>query len=339
MRIAPVRPRPWRRLALASLALHCLGGTPPAPVCVRVGPSSLDAEQIGARLAALPAFRRAALAARPEELVVRFTDEVLVPELLLAAEAQRRQLTSSPAGAAATREVLRAALVSALRAEIAQHEPITDAEIVARYEAERARFHRPLRIRIWRILVEDELAAREILAAARGVNGPSRWSELARTRSRDPATAMRKGDLGFVHPDGKTDVPTVRVDPALYAAVAPLRDGELCPEILREGSRFAVVWRRGSLAAEQRSLAEATPSLRAALEQERLTLKLSRLIAALERRHVVRGAPELLERLGELPITPPELLPPPILSAARPHVAPTPPARSAAPTPTDLGLR
>ncbi len=308
-----------------------LAADAPAP-CVRVGALSVSAAAVAERLAALPDYQRRALAPSPEELPRRFVETALVPELLLTAEAQRRRLAESSAATASVREVLRAALVEDLRRELRQRSPITDAEVERYYDAHRTRFQRPSRLRIWRILVANAAEAAEILAVARGPGGPQRWSDLARERSRDKSTAMRKGDLGFVRPDGTTDAPTVRVAPALYEAAARVPDGELVPEPVPEGTHLAVVWRRGSLAAVEEPLGVAAPRIRAALEREQLDQAVKRLVADLRASHLTLGDAAALEALPALPAPDVLGLPPPVLSAVAP-------ARSGAPEPTDRGLR
>jgi hypothetical protein len=53
--------------------------------------------------------------------------------------------------------------------------------------------------------------------------------------------------LGFVWPDGSTDVPQVSAEKILYEKALQLQDGEVLREAIPEGKRFAVLWRRGSL--------------------------------------------------------------------------------------------
>jgi len=330
-----MRRRPWSSrllwVILAAMATPGLAADRSAP-CVRVGALTATPADVAARLAALPDFQRRALAPNPAELPRRFVDAVLVPELLLTAEAHRRHLAESPAAAPSVREVLRAALVEAQRRDLAVQHPISDAEVARYYEAHRDQFRRPQRLRLWRILVDDAAQAAAVLAAVPGPGGPQRWGELARARSLDATTAMRRGDLGFVRPDGTTDAPTVRVDPALYAAAAKVRDGELVPVPVPEGGRLAVLWRRGSLAAVDEPLAAAAPRIRAALERERLDQAMRTLVAELRARHLTLGDETALEALGKLPAPDALSLPPPVLSAVAP-------ARSGAPEPTDRGLR
>src|SRR5690606_33712253 len=113
-------------------------------------------------------------------------------------------------------------------------------------------FVKPLRVRIFRILVKTEQAALEILAKLGATTSISDFRKLARDHSVDKATNERGGDLGFVWPDGSSDVPQVSADPALYAAAIELADGEFSKSPIAEGDHFAVLWRRGSLPATAR---------------------------------------------------------------------------------------
>ncbi|MBN2194070.1 MAG: peptidyl-prolyl cis-trans isomerase [Polyangiaceae bacterium] len=331
MRVPSRSPSTWRLLVVASLAPGLSAAADDVP-CVRVGPLTASARAIEERLAELPEFQRRSLAPLAEDIPHRFLDTVLVPELLLAAEARRRGLGDSPMAADAIRETLRRALVDDLRRELAAKNPVTAADIERYYTSNRERFERPQRLRVWRILVDDDAAARAVLAAARGVDGPRRWSELARERSRDKATAMRKGELGFIYPDGRTDVPTVRVDPALFAAAAEVRDGELVPEPVPEGKYLAVVWRRGTLPATHPPRSEVDPIIRGALERERLDREVRRLITSLRTKHLELGDPAALELVPSLPQPEAPALPPPVLSVVAPQT-------SGGPQPTDRGLR
>ena len=274
------------------------------PVVLTVGSTQLRVADVQSRLAALPAFQRRTLGETPDQIRKNFLHRVLVPELLHAVEAQRRGLGKQDAAVAARiNEVLRQAMERALRDRLLREDPPTDEELERYYETNRARYQTPRRIRIWRILVSDEKLARQIIADAQGPNGVAKWSRYARRESKDKATAMRKGELGFVRPDGRTDVPRVRVDPALFAAADTVADGELVPDPVKEGDRFAAVWRRGSLPAVSRSLQQELPALRATLLRRKLQRALDGLVAELRKTHVTRFDESWLEHL---PIRPPD---------------------------------
>jgi peptidyl-prolyl cis-trans isomerase C len=256
-------------------------GDAAAPVLV--GPQSVSLGELEARFGALTREELRSFGPAPGEARLAFGERVLVPELLLLAEAERLRLPEEPG----TRARLRQALFEALAAEERQRLPApSDEEMAASYAEHRREFERPERVALWRILVATEAEARDILEKVRGAGGPERWRALAREKSLDTATRERGGDLGFVHPDGRTDVPELRVDPALYAAARGIADGELVAVPVAEGDRHAVVWRRGSLRAERVSLEAARPTLERLIQERKLTARLDGLVAELSRASV-----------------------------------------------------
>jgi peptidyl-prolyl cis-trans isomerase C len=256
----------------------------------------MRASDVTRRLAAMPAFQRATLGHTPEEIRKRFAETVLVPEMLHGAEAERRQLGSGAPVREEVRDALRRALIESLRQE-ALTAGIAQPELAAYYDSHRDDYQKPERIRIFRILVDDEGLARKILAEAKGQGGPERFSRLARDHSVDAATKLRSGALGFVLPDGRTDVPQLTVDPALYSAASKVRDGDLCPSPVREGPHFAVVWRRGTLPAMDRSLEAERAAITALLVRERVDHAVTTLLGELRKRDVHGENPALLDAL------------------------------------------
>jgi peptidyl-prolyl cis-trans isomerase C len=269
-------------LLLGSSAVFAADSKPVA----RVGNESITLADLTRRLAKLPLFQRAALADTPDKLKRVVLDTLLVPDLLYAEEAERLKLRERAAVREREREILRRAMDRELSAECLRNTPVSSAEIKAYFEANRARFETPHRVRIWRILTDDLALARKIIADSQGVDGLKRWSQYARENSLDKATQFRDGDLGFVHPDGNTDTPTLRVDPALFAAAEQLADGELGKEPLQEGTHWAVIWRRGSAAAITRTVAQEEGSIRQVLERERLEKARQALLSSLQAKYV-----------------------------------------------------
>jgi peptidyl-prolyl cis-trans isomerase C len=292
-----------RRASLARLTSVLLVFGAPAvfaadakPVA-KVGTETISAADLTRRLAKIPDFQRTALGDTPDKLKRAVLDGFLVPELLYAAEAQRLKLADRPALRDREREILRQAMERELRAESSRDAPVTNDDIKAYFEANLARFETPRRVRIWRILTDDEALAKKIIEDSRGVDGLKRWSQYARESSLDKATQFRDGDLGFVHSDGKTDTPTLRVDPTLFAAADQLTDGELAKEPMKEGTHWAVIWRRGSAAAITRSLAQESGSIRQVLERERLEKARQTLLAELKSKYVSSTNESLLDTL------------------------------------------
>ncbi len=327
-----LRREPLTRLpALLLLSAATVFGADAASVA-HVGAEAVGADALVRRLAKIPDFQREALGATPDLLKHHVLEAELIPDLLYAQEAARLKLDQSPRARERSRELLREAMERQLRRETAAAKPVTADEIKAYFEANRSRFETPRRLHLWRILTDDEALAKKIVAECKGVDGIQHWTQFARDSSLDKATHLRNGDLGFVHPDGDTDTPTLRVDPALFAAADKLTDGELLPEPLKEGTHFAVIWRRGSMKAVTRSVTQEEGSIRQVLERKRVEQARDELLGRLRTQYVSADNEAPLETFhysdNGLPARP---------GAPRPdHAAP---AGSVAPAPGERGER
>ncbi|HET9931046.1 MAG TPA: peptidyl-prolyl cis-trans isomerase [Polyangiaceae bacterium] len=317
---------------LASAAAAAANADATAPV-VRVGELSATGADITRRLSTLSAGQFAAYGGGAE-VPRRYVDEVVVPELAATLEARQRGVDKSPAYRDRERVALRQALEAALKADAIAKKPVTQEDIKAYFEANKARFEQPLAIRLWRILVDDEASAKRIIEQVKDAGSPAKWSELARDSSVDKATNLRQGDLGFVHADGGTDVPQVRVNPALFQAAKDLKDGAVVPTPVHEGAKFAVVWRRGSRPERTRTLEQERDSIRSLLERQRAEDARSSLLTELRQKYLREEHPELLDEI-------PEGMFGSKLARPRPMLVP-PHARSIGtklPEPTPQGLR
>jgi peptidyl-prolyl cis-trans isomerase C len=295
--------RSARALSALGIALASVLVAPPehaAPgdaVAVTVGSSSLTVSDVARRMGGIPPFQLATYGKTPDEIRKNFVERVLVPELLHAEEARRQKLDAQPGNADRWRELLRQALENDLRETVESKEPVTPAEVAAYFAENRSRFETPPRIRLWRILVADEAQAKKTIELARGQEGPTRWTDAARQSSLDKATALRGGDLGFVRADGTTDVPRVRVDPALYSAAEKVKDGEVVAEPVREGNQWAAVWRRGSLPEIKRTIEQEQRSITQILTRKKLDDRRTALIDQLRKQHVRDVNDSLLDAL------------------------------------------
>ncbi len=291
-------------LALLSLAATALAADD-SPVVVTVGSSSMTTVDVTRRLAALSSYQVSRYGSKPEEIKKRFVEEVLVPEMLFGEEGARRKLDQTPAMRDKLRDSLRDAIDRSLKAEMAEKSPVTADDIKKYFEDNKSRYETPKRIRVWRIQVADEAAAKELIAQAKGTGGPKAWSDYAREKSLDKATAMRNGDLGFVRADGTTDVPRVIVNKGVFAAVDKVGDGALVPEPLHEGDRWSVLWRRGSVEATKRTLEDEEASIRQILERRRLDTMRQELLASLRKDKLKELHPELLSNIDASAFGPP----------------------------------
>jgi peptidyl-prolyl cis-trans isomerase C len=277
-----------------------------SPVLVTVGSATMTEAAVSRRIAALPAYQIAKYGKTPSEQKKAFVEQVLVPEMLYGEDALARKLDQSPALRDKLREALRDAMDRGVRTETLAKEPITPDEIKKYFEENRARFETPKRLRLWRIQVADEATAKDIIAQSKGTDGMKKWSDLAREKSLDKATAQRGGELGFVRGDGTTDVPRVQVDPAVFAAADKVTDGSIVSQPLKEGDRFSVIWRRGSVEATKRSLEDETPSIRQILERRRVDKARQDLMADLKQKNVTEQHPELLANIDPSAFAPPK---------------------------------
>lgn len=217
----------------------------------------------------------------------------IVVRWLLDRQVEEQKLAERPSFAFIRSDLLHLALVDQLRAQVA----VPSAEAIDKYMAAHPRdFNKPLRIRIYRLLVSTEEEAKTLLAELKMPLDLPQFRVLCREHSVDKATHERGGDLGFVWPDGSTDVPQVSADPKIYAAALTLKEGELHPEPIAEDARFAIVWRRGSLPSELSS-EEDRERVKALLSEQELERKVSTLLAELEAAHVKQRADVLLGRL------------------------------------------
>lgn len=302
-------------------------------VVARSGNAVITVSALERRLTSLSSAERASLGGAPAEAPRRLLEQVLALELGAELEARARGLDKNAGFADRHREILRQAMDQELRNEALQR-PVSAQEIGEFFEQQREHFEQPARIRIWRILVDDENAAQQILQEVKQAGDIATWSRLARERSIDTATRMRQGDLGFVRADGSTDVPRVRVDPALYQLVQGLKDGEIAPKPLAVAGKFAVLWRRGFLPQKVRALEQESDSIRRLLERRRVDELRQALLLELRKKSVRAERPELLELVAEGLVGETTAQPP--LPERRPRPAE---AGSEPPKPTERGLR
>ncbi len=220
-------------------------------------------------------------------------ERFFVPRWLLDREVEQRKLAQAPAMRHLIDDLLHLGLVAEIEADI----PPPSEEAIARFMKERSRdFEKPLRIRIFRLLVRTEEDAKQVLAQVKQPLDVAQFRQLCRKYSIDKATHERGGDLGFVWPDGSTDIPQVSADVALYEAALPLKEGELLMEPVPEDKRFALIWRRGSLPAQPSTEADRKRAAHLLQEQAREEA-LSALLEKLSNKRVKNRKDVLLGRL------------------------------------------
>lgn len=284
-------------LFAVALAAHADEASRRAAVIAKVGDRAVTVGELEDRLAALPRFQLLELGKTPEEIRKRFLESVVMPEALLEAAGARREVGKSRG----VQDRLARARANATLRAIARRIPSVDRipaeEVKAYYDAHLAQFDAPERIAIWRVLVSTREDAAAVLAAAKKDLTVPAFTALAREKSIDKATHLRAGNVGFVGADGVSNEAGLKIDPAVVAAAKTVKDGELVPSPVAEGSAFAVVWRRGTVAAEKRTLAEVDEQIRAILVRRKADDATQKLLDELGKAHAGPIDTELLRTI------------------------------------------
>ncbi len=257
-----------------------------ARAAAHVGSTVVTVGEVEDRIAALPAFQRATFGATADAVRHRFLADVLVHDALLTAGAKDAGLGAKPPAAYEIERAYSASTIRAVRAEVGPAAAIPMKDVEQYYAENRARYDAPERYQLWRILTKTRADAQAVLDAAHKDPTPAAFATLARERSLDKATNLRSGNLGFVTAEGTSNEPGLRVDPAVVRAAQTVRDGALVPQPVAEGDYFAVVWRRGTIAATKRSPVEAAAQIRDTLWKRRVKDATDALLAGLRKDRV-----------------------------------------------------
>lgn len=267
------------------------------PVIARVGSEVIRASDLERRLAGVPPWQLRTFGKTPDEIRRNMLERVLVREILFAQGAAAQKLSEQVEVQERIRGVYRSLMLGQVRGSAAKDSPVTEEEVKAYYEQNRSKFNSPMRLAIWRILVDSEADAKTLIELLKKDLTTKAWSDLAREKSVDQATGMRGGNLGFVAPDGTTSDPGVRVSPEIVAAASKVQDGELVGEPVPEGKRFAIVWRRQSMKAVNRSLEDETLSIRQVLAHDKVDKTLKKLMGSLRASNLSNFNEQLVDQL------------------------------------------
>jgi peptidyl-prolyl cis-trans isomerase C len=333
MRASTVLPRLAMAMSLGILAFVSEGrgsyGAPPqSPVVARVGEVTITVADVERRLAIVPPFQLRTFGNTPAEIRRNFVEKVLVREALLSQGAAAQGMASRDDVRERMRSVLRTAFMNRIKAEAAVGTQVTDADIKAYYEKNTAKFNAPERVSLWIIATHKQEEAKEILDELKKDQSPRHWAELAGKKSIDSATGMRKGDLGWVLPDGTTAEPGLKVSPAIMDAVGKLKDAEMAPEPIHDGDRWVIVWRRQTMKSVNRPVELEAGSIRQMLVRQRTDAKLKDAIGVLRKEYLHDHEPDMVDLFDLTPqgeITPmrrPGALPAGRRGAAIPAPAP-----------------
>jgi peptidyl-prolyl cis-trans isomerase C len=199
----------------------------------------------------------------------KFLDQVIVRDALLALAAEERHLDQDPAVKHEIERTLAAATVRKLHEQIGIANAIPMDEVQRYYDANRSRYDTTERINVWRVLCPTKEEAQTVLDAARKDATVQAFTQLARDHSLDKATYLRGGNMGFVGDDGTSNEPGLRVDPAVLGAAKQVKDGEIVPAPVQEGTGFAVVWRRGTTPGQHSTVQQVAVQIRDTLWRQK----------------------------------------------------------------------
>jgi len=225
---------------------------------------------------------------KPHECLDRF----FVPRWLMDREARAKKLDVSDTFSHRKNDIIH----RYFSAHLGEQLPPVSEDEAKQFLKNSRDFHKPLRLRLFRILVASEAEAKAVLKELGTNVNIEQFRKAARAHSLDTATNERGGDLGFVWPDGSTDVPQVKAEVPLYEAGLTLIDGQLSQAPIAEGKRFAILWRRGSLPAlKPDERAEQIARLR--IREKKTEATLQKLLHALKEKHVEKRRNILLGKL------------------------------------------
>jgi peptidyl-prolyl cis-trans isomerase C len=262
---------------------------------------------------------------------------------LLADEAVEKGYDKEPKVQEEMRAILRDAMLAEAHKGAPTANEMSEADVRAYYDKNRAMFHEPERRRLSAIVLGDAATAADVLAQAKKTKSATEWGELVRAKSTDPAAKANVpidlvGDFGLVSPPAELQAePNVKVPlpvrTAIFtvAAIGDIYDGV----IAGDDAKFYVVRLTQKTDAHERTYAEAERSIRVRLVQEKIREREEALLAQLKTQFPVQIDDAVLATV-RVDLAPEPASPTPAGDAASPngpHSAPSGSA-SAHPPPT-----
>lgn len=209
--------------------------------------------------------------------------EELVRQQLLANEANRR---GYEADRAVVQNVKDSAAQSLVHVEVDSKvapEAMPQPDVQAYYEAHASEFHRP-ELRRASVIVLDNLEQASALAGEARKADARQFAELARQHSREPATKVQGGDLGYFTRESSPAEARPELPADVRAAAFALHEIGDTSEPVAFEQKFALVRLSGLRPEREVSLESAAPAIRTKLWRERRQQALDALTAGLRAR-------------------------------------------------------
>ncbi len=170
-------------------------------VVARLGAVTITAGQVVDALARQPPYVRMRFTSLDRKKA--FLEKLLRFEVLVA-EAKRRGLSSHPDVVRRKNRAMVDMLLRKLNKELVSFDDVTEAEIKARYERDKAKYQRPAQARGAVVVLSTEAEAKKVLAdVAEKKGNPRYFAKICSERNKDPEFKKKAGDLGFFAADDK----------------------------------------------------------------------------------------------------------------------------------------
>jgi len=209
---------------------------------------------------------------------------------LLADEAEAKGYDKDPAVQQEIRGILRDAMLAEAHKGAPSANEVSEADVRAFYEKNRATFREPERRRVSAIVLLDPVTARAVLELAMKVKTAAEWGELVRAKSVDPTAKANVpvdllGDLGIVSPpDDVMAQPNVKVPLEVRTALFRVaKIGDVHDKVVESAEhKYYVIRLTQKTDAHERTYAEAERSIRVRLVQDKMREKEDALLAQLK---------------------------------------------------------
>ncbi len=254
---------------------------------------------------------------------------------LLAQEADARGFDDAPEVQRTRKQILIRRFLKQEYEDRIQPTDVTDEQVQAYYDANRAEFHQPEQVRISHIVFAREADATRVLRQVQASPSDVRlFRQLAEQFDTDPTTHDRFGDVGFFSrlEERRADEPTVPAEVAT-AAFSMESIGAVFPTVIHSARGYEIIKLTGRRAALDRTLEEASRPIRMRLWRERREHEIEALV---ERLTAEADVEEHLDVLDQIHIDVPEGAVPTVDPVGPvPHIAP--PAPPSTPPPPTTG--
>ena len=240
-------------------------------VLAKVGNRSITLGEYAAVLERMNRFERMRFQAadRRKDLL----DELVNVELL-AQEAERRGLQTTPEYKMRVQQIMREAVLAKVRQTAPNVDEISKVEVRRYYDDHRDEFQEPERRRIAHILVKSKEQAESLLDEAKRAD-PVGWGALVRAHSLDAAKWGQDvpseliGDRGIVTASPADD--TKNLPAELRKALFEIKGiGDIYPQVVKTDEGFHIVRLIGKSDARSRSLDEAQRAIRVAVVRDKV---------------------------------------------------------------------